>query len=423
MGSIVSCYAVGFCLVINTAFAICAATIGPASEGVGTVYKGDCDKVKSLDRWLHLLINILGTALLSGSNFNMQCLSSPTRKEVEAAHKKGKWLDIGVPSIKNLLFISKKRVGLWWLLAISTLPLHILWNSVLFSTLQSNDYAVITVNQDFLNGNGPDCPNKFNFSDPILENSYPDVICSMYLAAIANNLTMLEPKDCIKNYGTKLQTHWSNVFVVVNATSPLPSIYFFDKTNSDLHWPSLYDDSRSLETNLADMSIPGWMCSELVEGCGLAELLIDSSHWTINLSGSFATPMPNLLVDHCLAESTVETCKLQYSSWILYVVIASNAIKLFSVIMTLKIIKGHHLITLGDAVASFLIDPDSDSKGGCLATKLNLRLALSNPRPYHRSDIWTSMSIRKKTFWGTREKSLRWRHAPSRRRWVVCIAL
>lgn len=56
----------------------------------------------------------------------MQLLVSPTRREVNKAHNKGRWLDIGVPSIRNLRSISPIRVVIWVVLGLSSLPLHFL---------------------------------------------------------------------------------------------------------------------------------------------------------------------------------------------------------------------------------------------------------------------------------------------------------
>jgi hypothetical protein len=47
--------------------------------------------------------------LLAGANYAFQLLSSPTRDEVNKAHEKKKWLDIGVPSFRNLGHIAKSR--------------------------------------------------------------------------------------------------------------------------------------------------------------------------------------------------------------------------------------------------------------------------------------------------------------------------
>ena len=424
MGSLVSCYITGLCLALNTAFSIFAAVVDPTSEGIGTIYIGDCSKVKSLDRWLHLVINILGTALLSASNFNMQCLSSPTRKEVDAVHIKGKWLDIGVPSLNNLRHISWKRIILWWLFAVSTIPLHLLWNSVLFSTLQSNDYTTTVVNWDFLQHNGPNCSHAF---DPDLKSDYLDVVCDMLNAAKAENLTKLEPKDCIEAYGAKQQTHWSNVFVVLNNATPplLTNLTDLPSTFLASNWSSIY-----WTVTILSGKGNGWMCYEPeAVDCNQAGLLANSSHWTLKGVASYAsdtsTDPPTLLVDHCLAKSSTETCKLQYSSTILFIVIASNTVKLVSIMMTLKVIKGQQFVTLGDAIASFLTDPDLNTNGACLATKRNILQNLASSKADHCSDDRTSVQTTSEVAaWSINKAfSNRWRHAPSRRRWIVCMIL
>jgi hypothetical protein len=95
-------------------------------EDEGLLKEGDCGRIKNINSGLHILINILSTILLSGSNYCMQCLSAPTRKEVDRAHATRRWLDIGVPSFRNLRHISRWRLALWLLLGISSLPLHLL---------------------------------------------------------------------------------------------------------------------------------------------------------------------------------------------------------------------------------------------------------------------------------------------------------
>lgn len=91
-----------------------------------TLYNGDCNTAGKINTGLHLVINILSTILLSSSNFCMQCLSAPTRAEVDLAHAKKIFLDIGILSTRNLRSIAWKRVILWWILGLSSLPLHLL---------------------------------------------------------------------------------------------------------------------------------------------------------------------------------------------------------------------------------------------------------------------------------------------------------
>jgi hypothetical protein len=91
-----------------------------------TLFEGDCEKARMLNVYTHLLINVLSTVLLGACNYAMQCLSAPTRSDVDVAHSKRIWLDIGVFSVKNIGKINKTRSYLWVLLGISSLPLHLL---------------------------------------------------------------------------------------------------------------------------------------------------------------------------------------------------------------------------------------------------------------------------------------------------------
>jgi uncharacterized protein DUF6536 len=95
-------------------------------DGRLVIWKGDCERTRHINTGLHLVINVLSTLLLSASSYGMQCLSAPTRSEIDMAHSTRKWLDIGVLSFRNLKSISGKRVLLYALLATSSIPLHLL---------------------------------------------------------------------------------------------------------------------------------------------------------------------------------------------------------------------------------------------------------------------------------------------------------
>jgi hypothetical protein len=96
--------------------------------GRRVLFEGSCDKSRQLSLYLHLVINLLSSVLLGASNFAMQYLSAPTRREVDAAHKRGEWLEVGVHSLSNLRWgrISRGRSSLWGVLVLSSLPLHLL---------------------------------------------------------------------------------------------------------------------------------------------------------------------------------------------------------------------------------------------------------------------------------------------------------
>lgn len=91
-----------------------------------TLRRGDCQDVERINVWVHFAINAVSALLLSASNYCMQCLSAPTRKEINKTHARGEWLDIGVPSIRNLKAIGKRKLFFWWFLGLSSIPLHLL---------------------------------------------------------------------------------------------------------------------------------------------------------------------------------------------------------------------------------------------------------------------------------------------------------
>ena len=114
-------------LIINIALLIWIRSSHIISDsGLATIFEGDCDKKTSISLWCHLFINACSTLLLSASNNAMQCLSAPTRSNVDRAHASGSWLDIGIPSMRNLRIVDWKRVLMWAILGISSLPLHLL---------------------------------------------------------------------------------------------------------------------------------------------------------------------------------------------------------------------------------------------------------------------------------------------------------
>jgi hypothetical protein len=114
-------------LLVNLSFAIYMPIKHHGLQAVVRLYEGDCRWVKYVDTGLHILINVLSTGLLGASNLCMQLLAAPTRREIDEAHRDNKWLDIGVPSWRNLWRIKRPRRVVWWCLALSSIPLHFMY--------------------------------------------------------------------------------------------------------------------------------------------------------------------------------------------------------------------------------------------------------------------------------------------------------
>lgn len=94
--------------------------------GESAIYTGSCATAKNINWGLHALINVCVVVLVAGANYVFQVLSSPTRPEVAAAHDKKRWLDIGIPSIRNFAHISNGRVFLSLIILVSAIITQIM---------------------------------------------------------------------------------------------------------------------------------------------------------------------------------------------------------------------------------------------------------------------------------------------------------
>ena len=137
-------------LLTNCGAAIATSYMWGVHDGLSTAIEGDCHLVNQWSLGLHLVINGLGSLLLSASNYTMQVLNAPTRSDCDKAHARGDWLDVGIPSLRNIARISRRRKVLWVLLGVSSVPIHLLYNSAVFKTIDANEFTLVIARQDFL---------------------------------------------------------------------------------------------------------------------------------------------------------------------------------------------------------------------------------------------------------------------------------
>jgi hypothetical protein len=115
-------------LVMNCIFVLVGALTGQGyNEGIATIFTGNADDVSRMSTLLHIVINVLSTLLLSASNYAMQVLAAPTRYECVKAHRQETFLDIGILSMRNIKSIPLRSKMLFFALAMSSIPLHLLW--------------------------------------------------------------------------------------------------------------------------------------------------------------------------------------------------------------------------------------------------------------------------------------------------------
>ena len=361
VAALVSCVAVGVVLLFNIIVTVYAViTYPPNGDGIGQFDSTNCDEVRNNNIVLHIGLNIVATILVGASNYNMQCLTAPTREEINKRHETDSSLDIGIQSVRNLRYLPRWKVILWASLLLSTLPLHLLWNSAVFAITELNNYGVVVVTSDYL-----ESKNVYNESCQAYQTNKTVadcVTCTTIAQAKRNDssLTKLTPKECIKHYSKKVETSYSNVLAVTKASNlkqssgqlqptiaSLPVLAYIDAVtfaddlksqcqclsstpgcNSTLDSPLC----RGWDAGTTSWQVPGidgtseWICDAehvFEYGCDLTDALTNSTQWSI---------LPeHYQIDHCLASQRNSDCRFQYSATILYAVIGCNAIKFLAV--------------------------------------------------------------------------------------------
>ena len=366
MGVALCAFTAGIVLVINVIITISVTAKYGVRGTIVTIQAGRCSKTKAVSLWLHLIINILSTLLLGASNYCMQCLSSPTRAEIDSAHSRHIWLDIGVPSVRNLRGVSWKKIILWWLFAISSFPLHLLYNSAIFSSTGANEYDLYIGSENVLTEVGlnwaPPCNNS------VLSN---DTLQYLQNAAKWANLTY---DECRKAYSPAYVSNNNNVLAVVSfldESSPILTSshqVYLDESAYQGNWfgtksigsdslESVWFDSNWLPNNCSGNNLPAGIPNTTITtaaGCAFPNSTYDGCFY----------------IQYCLSQETdVAECQLQFNFLITIIVISCNITKLACMVTLLLGQEAKPLVTLGDAVESFLATPDATTEQMCLANK------------------------------------------------------
>ncbi|PIA99817.1 hypothetical protein CB0940_02499 [Cercospora beticola] len=375
-------------------------------DGIATIYRGTCTVTSNISTYGHLLINILGTLLLGASNAGAQLLSAPTRSDVARAHSKNRWMDIGVPSLRGLRTIPRWRRSGWVVLMMSSIPLHLLYNSVLFTTSARHDYVASLVAPDFFEtSRGFDdmkIPEEIKGSTSFPDESVVDAFWTTRNLALQGNLTRLSKRECLIAYGATnaAESDKENLLVV---TKPINDVEFGtliqgNKTFAVLPLLDLFIHKAEDQFNDLDWRCGGSLGSgnAINTTCGEHKLVPaykdDAGEWPIRTYlyqcndgwrtipdcikenwSSCVSPWidrcnmtrTTVEVDYCLAAQSPGKCTAKVSLSLLAVVMGCNVVKVLVLCamagMNLKSFKP--LVTIGDAVKYFLEEPEDSAKG------------------------------------------------------------
>lgn len=118
-----------------------------------------------------------------------------------------------------------------------------------------------------------------------------------------------------------------------------------------------------------DQILYNWICTDIPgfgprdsRTCDIPTALDQANQWSLR----------DHPIDYCIARLSPSHCKLQFSQSILITVIVMNFAKAAVMLWTYLFQKSLTLVTLGDAIASFLSSPDPLTTSRCLMTKTDV---------------------------------------------------
>ncbi|KAI1370773.1 hypothetical protein F4677DRAFT_457612 [Hypoxylon crocopeplum] len=393
------------CIVLAVMSVMLVACLIAASVQVGGIqkalffYDGDCDggNVSKVNMVLHLFINVVSTLVVTSSNFFMQVLNSPSREEVNAAHFKGSWMGIGIPSVRNAFKVARFKTWCWFCLLISSIPMHLLFNSAIFQTdRKDSDFHLTIATEDFLNGAPYYAPGAglvqagFDFWSYVglltesrrMDELVPPPNDYTYGAFGApNNLTEYADKssDAVKNISIaasatasrwqRLETHdCKQEYIGCSGLKYYRSVVLVvDKPGG---W--IRDDMWHLKDNQTEFwakYVPPDQPNHLQTGSILTSGL---------QPGTF-----NMSVQYCLVEPLDRVCHIAVSPALLLAVTLCVIFKTCTAIVVTVVLSRRNqapLVTLGDAMESFIERLDPVTAGMSTIGQAEIRRAMRHDK-------------------------------------------
>ncbi|KAE8393115.1 hypothetical protein BDV23DRAFT_180994 [Aspergillus alliaceus] len=252
-----------------------------------TLYDGDCSVSSRWATGLHLLINVLSTLLLATSNYVMQCLGAPSRSDINQAHKKRKWLDVGTFSVRNFAIMDTRRKILWVLLLLSSTPIHMIYNSVVFSSISTLEYATVVVPDDLTASEPLVADESASDSFTATVGMSPMDVRAEIFNGTYNNMTI---QDCLNKYNIEYNTHLGTLLFTADRQYLRNTSSLFGVIGDSLFSvPLLYDYFDSLEQYEGESVVHQIMNS--------GNLTVHGLHWAYhpwNFTMPFPTSMTNV---------------------------------------------------------------------------------------------------------------------------------
>ncbi|OJD30286.1 uncharacterized protein BKCO1_6300017 [Diplodia corticola] len=153
---------------------------------------------------------------------------------------------------------------------------------------------------------------------------------------------MLPIRQCVEAYSKPFQNTYRNLFVVLDTAESNTVLSTRTSSPRDIQpYSWICDGTRANSTGF----------------CSNQNLQESAVSWSLDGDR----------VKYCLCERAAGLCELNFHHTLLIIVISANAAKLVAMLVLLNFFDESALITLGDAIASFMDEPDPTTRGMCLA--------------------------------------------------------
>ncbi|KAJ5816561.1 hypothetical protein N7447_008794 [Penicillium robsamsonii] len=417
-----------FILLINLVFIAIAAGLASRHPENGSfsdsavVFEGSCDVSKRWDIALHLIINVLSTCILAASNYCMQTLISPSREEVDAHHARNKWLDIGTASVKNLSAIGSGRLALWVILMITATPFHLMYNSIIFGSSSTTQYGAVVGPKD-LNPS-----NIWNLTTPGLEKCFMastnDLSWDEFASEITDgNYRRISTQQCIQTSKTT-QSRIKGIIALAD------NLTISNGGNASILQTAIRNDGYTAGINMFHGSFlqatqffnesAGLRSTNACQNTSTVQHHLLFNPYEDSNMGRTGYGVNGYNITGCLTIKAPEHCQLLYSPAISMGIMLAGGAKVAAMFLAARISRGRlpPLLTIGDAIASFLTNPDPTTEGLCWLTAADIQKGQWKPAnrtgrsimtpPNSLGEAITYKRLSKRKFWMRAASGWRW---------------
>lgn len=211
-----------------------------------------------------------------------------------------------------------------------------------------NDFVVAVADPKFVDG-GYWNSNRAKCFEEAWYDPNPAI---KYLQDESQHLQHLDNAECISAYGGDMIKNYANLLVIANTS-------IFQTPDSLLRVSFVYGTQG-----------PSWICEStttIVPHCNVPRKIEDAQDWTtLGTTATDSCPIYSDMdfgVEYCLAQPAPEMCSVGVAVSILIVVLICNLIKVLCLFWTWRMLSLDPLVTIGDAVASFLAEEDPTTMG------------------------------------------------------------